>query len=542
MNRLARTILAGRYLRDRLESSLIYRFGDFTLDTGIGELGRGDSVVPLEPQVFALIAYLVENRHRTVTKDELVKQIWDGRFTSDAALSSRIHAARKVLGDDGQHQALIRTLSRKGFRFVAPVVQAADPAATPDSTVPQAEHPSIAVLPFVNLSDDPHQEYFCDGVTEDVIAALSRIRQFFVIAASTMFTYKTRGVDARTVAKELGVRYVLEGSIRKDAARIRVSAMLGDGVSGRQIWAEHYDRQLDDIFAVQDQITQQVVGAIEPELNRVERERARSVLQASDLRSWDRYLQAMAVFYRGRQSANAEAFGCAIRMLELLIADDAGFSPSYGALAHSYFFLLLFNLTDDRDFARDEGLRVGLRGVEVAIDDHLCQFGLGAIYLARREPELGIEHLRAAVELNPSFGRAWSYLGSALVWSGQAKQALPVLETCLRVSPRDPIVGSSFVRCAEAHLALGDIECAHQWAVKAVQRPDAQFWANFILVSTLALLGREAQARNAFKQLLARRPDASITLFRTALPINDPALTRIYISGLERAGVPTLSS
>lgn len=517
---------------------MIYRFGDFALDTGKDELVRGKDAVRLEPQVFAMIAYLIENRHRTVAKDELVNEIWDGRFATDAALSSRIHAARKALGDDGQRQLFIRTQARKGFRFVAAVEQSTVEASNSDLSVAQTEHPSIAVLPFKNLSDDSHQGYFCDGVTEDVIAALSRIRQFFVIAASTMFTYKVRGVDARTVAKELGVCYVLEGSIRKDAARIRVSAKLNDGVSGRQIWAERYDRQLDDIFAVQDEITQQVVGAIEPELDRVERERARSVLQASDLRSWDRYLQAMAVFYKGRQSANGENFRSAISMLEALIADDPEFSPSYGALAHSYFFLLLFNLTDDREHARNEGLRVGLMGVEVAIDDHLSQFGLGAIYLARREPELGIEHLRAAVELNPSFGRAWSYLGSALVWSGQAAQALPVLETCLRVSPRDPIVGSSFVRCAEAHLALGDIECAHKWAVRAVQRPDAQFWANFIQVSTLALLGREAEAREAFGQLLARRPDASITLFRTALPINDPGLTQIYVAGLERAGVP----
>ncbi|MEZ5659402.1 MAG: winged helix-turn-helix domain-containing protein [Burkholderiaceae bacterium] len=515
---------------------MIHYFGEHVLDTETCELRRGGTTVAVEPQVFALLAHLIAHHERVVSKDELVAEVWGGRFVTDATLASRVHAARKAVGDDGQRQAVIRTIQRTGFRFVALLDSSAPPSRS--TKIGSADdRPSIAVLPFVNLSDDATQDYFCDGITEDIITAVSRIRSMFVIAASTMFTYRGRQADAREVARELGVRYVLEGSIRKDGGRVRVSAMLVDGTSGGQIWADRYDRRLDDIFAVQDEITQQVVGAIEPELDRAERERARTMRQAADLPDWDRYLQAMEALYRGRRIGSGEDIGASIRMFDELISGSPEFSPAYGGLAHGYFFLLLFNLTDDREYARAEGLRVAQRGVQIAIDDHLCQFGLGAMRLARREPELAIAHMQAAVDLNPSFGRAWSYLGTSLVWSGRAAEALPVLETCLRVSPRDPMVGSSFVRCAEAHLALGDLEVALSWATRAVQRADAQFWSNFVELASLGLLGRRNEAVTALERLLARRPDASIELFRTALPIADPALRARYADGLARAGL-----
>ncbi|MEZ5652811.1 MAG: winged helix-turn-helix domain-containing protein [Burkholderiaceae bacterium] len=514
---------------------MIHYFGDYTLDIETRELRVGASAVAVEPQVFALLAYLITHRDRVVSKDELVAEVWGGRFVSDATLASRVHAARKAIGDDGQRQALIRTIQRTGFRFVAAIESSAPAGSTAAGSA--GDKPSIAVLPFANLSDDAKQDYFADGITEDIIAALSRIRAMFVIAASTMFTYRGRRSDVRDVARELGVRYVLEGSIRKDGRRVRVSAMLVDGVSGGQIWADRYDRKLDDIFAVQDEITQQVVGAIEPELDRAERERARSVRRAADLPDWDRYLLAMVALYRGRQVGSGEDIHTAVGMFEELLGDSPEFSPAYGGLAHCYFFLLLFNLTDDRERSRAEGLRIARRGVQLAIDDHLCQFGLGAMHLARVEPELAIAHMQAAVELNPSFGRAWSYLGTSLVWSGRPAEALPVLETCLRVSPRDPMVGSSFVRRAEAHLALGDLDAALSWSTRAVQRADAQFWSNFAQLASLGLLGRHDEAAAALERLLARRPDASIELFRTALPIADPALRERYADGLARAGL-----
>ncbi len=272
---------------------MIYRFGDHELDTKSFQLTANYNEISVEPQVFSLVQFLIENRDRVVSKDAIIEHIWDGRIVSDGTLNSRINSARRALGDDGKAQAVIKTFPRRGFRFVA-VVNGDDDTALqatpPDSATGK---PSIAVLPFDNLSGDPEQTYFCDGITEDIITALSHIRQFFVIARNTMFTYKGQAVDVQAVADELGVRYVLEGSVRKVGDRVRISAQLIDGPTRNQMWAENYDRDLADIFEVQDEITGTVVGRIEPELSRAEQERAKQKPPES-LDAWDLYQRGMA--------------------------------------------------------------------------------------------------------------------------------------------------------------------------------------------------------------------------------------------------------
>ena len=236
-------------------------------------------LLPVEPKVFDLLAHLIGKRDQVVSKEDLIAGVWLGRVVSDSALTSCINAARVAIGDSGESQRLIKTLPRKGVRFVGTVREGDSSAgpeppsvalASPRPALALPDKPSVAVLPFANLSNDPDQEYFADGLTEDIITALSRLRWFFVIARNSTFAYKGKALDVRQIASDLGVRYVLEGSVRKAGDRLRVTSQLIDASTGAHVWAERYDRVLADIFAVQDEITTSVVASIEPQLYEAE--------------------------------------------------------------------------------------------------------------------------------------------------------------------------------------------------------------------------------------------------------------------------------
>ena len=263
---------------------MIYRFTDFTLDVGRRTLERGGESIAVEPQVFDLLQYLIENRSRIVSKDDLIGGVWNGRIVSDSALSSRMTAVRQAIGDSGEAQHFIHTIPRKGFRFVGEVIQqrndlppfdspSAQPQAEPGLALP--DKPSIAVLAFKNLSNDVAQEYFVDGVVEDITTALSQFSQLFVVARSSSFTYKGRNVDVKQIGRELGVRYVLEGSIRKTAGHLRITVQLLDSLTSVHLWATHFDGALDQVFDFQDQVTSGVVNVIAPKIERAEIQRAK---------------------------------------------------------------------------------------------------------------------------------------------------------------------------------------------------------------------------------------------------------------------------
>ena len=257
-------------------------FEDYVLDLDRRELTRGSKAIAIGPQVFDLLVYLIQNREHVVSKDNLLDVVWSGRIVSESTLTSHINAVRKAIGDNGEEQRLVRTIARKGFRFVGEVRKAdasdgfnspkPEPATSGETAAPARtlpDKPSIAVLAFHNLSGDPEQEYFADGVVEDIITALSRIRWLFVIARNSSFTYKGRAVDVKQISRELGVRYVLEGSVRRAANRVRITGQLIDATTGAHIWADRFEGTLDDIFELQDQITASVVGAIADTIARV---------------------------------------------------------------------------------------------------------------------------------------------------------------------------------------------------------------------------------------------------------------------------------
>src|SRR5271170_5285027 len=299
-----------------------FSFADHALDTDRRELSRGSEPVALEPQVFDLLVYLLLNRERVVSKDDLIASVWGGRIVSDSTLTSRINAARKAIGDDGEQQRLIRTVARKGLRFVGTVSMHSDggqpdpagalPGPAPDDdqerpqVLPRPERPAIAVLPFVNMSGDPEQEYFSDGISEDIITALSKLRWFFVIARNSSFIYKGRAVHMKEIAEDLGVGYVVEGSVRRSGNRLRIMVQLNDVATGSHVWAERYDRDLADVFAVQDEITEAIVAAIEPQLYAAENFRARRKPPDS-MDAWDLVMRALSHYWRVTRQDNVVA-------------------------------------------------------------------------------------------------------------------------------------------------------------------------------------------------------------------------------------------
>lgn len=311
---------------------MIYQFGDCSLDCQRQELMRAGAPVAVEPQVLRLIAHLIENRDRVVPKGELFAEIWKGRIVSDGTLNTRIAAARAALGDDGGVQSVIKTFSRRGFRFVAEVAEIDAMSTCSSAEVkPAPDKPSVAVMPLKNLSGDPEQEYFADGIAEDLITSLSRIRHLLVTARNTTFAYKGQVVDVPAVASALGVRYVLEGSVRKSGNRVRFTVQLIDGETGNHIWAERYDRDLEDIFAVQDEITQIVIGALQPELTRSEIERARRKPPES-LDAWDLYQRGLWHENRITRADNAKA----IELFSKAISLDPEFARPYAGLSECY--------------------------------------------------------------------------------------------------------------------------------------------------------------------------------------------------------------
>jgi len=306
------------------KGSLRYLFEDSVLDIGRRELHRDGKVVAVAPQVFDLLEYLIRNREHVVSKDDLIAAIWDGRIVSDAALTTRLNVARGAIGDSGDEQRLIKTLPRKGFRFVGTVregpAQAIDvvtekPLEVLKPALALPDKASIAVLPFTNLSSDPEQEYFADGMVEDIITGLSRSRSLFVIARSSTFTYKGKAVDIKLVGRELGVRYVLEGSVRMAAEKIRIACQLIDATTGALLWADRFDGGLSDIFALQDEITVNVVSAIHPKLLQAEIDLA--ARRPNSISAYDLYLQATAHYHTMNREEVAEALRLLHRALEI---------------------------------------------------------------------------------------------------------------------------------------------------------------------------------------------------------------------------------
>jgi TolB-like protein/Flp pilus assembly protein TadD len=537
----------------RTGEALDFRFGDFEIDAARHELRQAGAAVHIEPQVFDLLVYLVQNRDRIVSKDELIETIWHGRVISEAALSSRISAARRALGDNGNDQALIRTLHKRGFRFVgdvdegsAPAAIAASPNPLPPATAPDTlkvlptagplplpDKPSIAVLPFQNMSQDPEQEYFADGLTEDIITGLSRQRWFFVIARNSSFTYKGEAVDVRDVAAQLGVRYVLEGSVRKAANRVRVTGQLIDAANGNHLWAEKYDRELADIFALQDDITNRVIGSVAPQILVAEAARAqRKPPQSVD--AWDLVMQAVPHMWRMSTEEHARAQ----ELLQKAIALDSNYAHAHALLGWTY--VSMFNLDTRRPIGEwtDRALATGATAATLDEEEPWAHLVLGLGHARRRRPQAAFRHLSKSVELSPSFALGYAGLGYALACGGQPESGLQALEDAHRLSPRDPFL--AIYAPTVRYMALFALERYEETI--AVCRSTAALHPNHagawrLLTVSLGLLGRLDEAKQALAHTLTLQPDLSSAHVETNTVYANPTDRSRFLEGLRRAGL-----
>ena len=399
------------------------------------------------------------------------------------------------------------------------------------------ERPSIAILAFDNLSGDPEQEFFSDGITEDIITALSRIRQIFVIARNTTFSYKGQAIDVKAVAQELGVRYVLEGSVRKAGNKMRITAQLIDGTTGNHLWAEKYDREVEDIFEIQDEITQAVVGAIGSEINEAERERAKSK-PPENLDAWELYQRGMAHIWDRYTHGNQEEIDAAKLKFQKAIEIDPNFSDAYAGLAEAYFYSLIMGYSEDQDRDISEGTTAARRAIALATNDAAAHVAMASIRSAGGETELAAQHSKTAININPNHAGAWNKLGSAQLWLGKSEESISALNMALKLSPRDPGTGPIYTRLAEAFFQLGDYETAVDWGRKAIERPETQFWGNCVLISALSHMGDSDAAEQALGELIQRKPEINISFVNQQYPGRKAKYMADYIEGLRKAGLP----
>ena len=516
-----------------------YLFEDYALDPDRRELYRGANVVPVAPQVFDLLDYLIRNRERVVSKDDLINAIWNGRSVSDAALTTRLNVARSAVSDTGDEQRLIKTLPRKGFRFIGPVrEEGGDSPAVPDNrvepeklTLALPDKPSIAVLPFENMSGDPEQEYFADGMVEEITTALSRFKWLFVIDRNSSFTFKGKAVDIKEVGRRLGVRYVLEGSVRKAAGKVRIAGQLIDAVTAAHLWADRFERDLTDVFALQDEVTVAVVSAIQPKLLQTEIELA-TRRRPENLTAYDFYLRAMQQYYLTTREGNAETIRLARRALKL--DPRFGFVAALAGVCHSR--NILWGYAIDPQFERNEAIRL-LRLALSIDDDDPDALALAAATSAFMvgDCESEIELADRAVALNPNSFVAWSCRGQVYRIAGLNEEAIRSFERAIRMSPVDPRLHSLFAGMGSALVELRRFDEAVAAGKKALRQTPSDLVAYRYLASAFAHLGREAEAREAAASVLAVDPAFTISAF---IARGGQSNATLLIEGLRKAGLP----
>jgi TolB-like protein len=525
-----------------------YQFEEFVLDSDRRELVRGSETIGIGPQVFDLLLHLVQNREHVVTKDNLIDVVWGGRIVSESTLTSHINAVRKSIGDTGEEQRLLRTIARKGYRFVSDVRETdapekTSPAKPTESLVPASplasaltlpDRPSIAVLPFLNLSGDPSRDYFVDGMVDDIISALSRMRWLFVIARNSSFTYKGRAVDVKQVGRELGVRYVLEGSVRKAANRVRITGQLVDAAAGTSLWSERFESTLDDLFELQDQMATSIVGQLVPHVERAEIERARHKPTES-LDAYDYYLRGMWKFRQVSRAAIDEA----LTMFCEAIQRDPEFASAYAMAAWCYSLRKIDRWATDADREIAEGTRLARRAVELGQNDAVAlASSVHALAHLAGDLDGGIAAADRAVALDPNFAAGWFVGGFVRIWRGQPEDAIERLARAMRLNPLSPDMQRMEVGIALAHLLAGRPEDALSWANTASRhRPDRAFPIG-ILAAIYAHAGRGEEARLAMQQLRQLDPALRLSNLGEWLPFQRPQDLETVADALRAAGLP----
>ena len=545
-----------------------YRFAEFEIDLSQQELRRLGEPVHIEPQVFDLIVHLVRNNDRIVSRDELIETIWNGRIVSEATLSSRINAARRALGDNGNDQVFIRTLHKRGFRFVGRIQESDAPEAdvetarlvpdhadAPDSDPERASvsaevsrlddvisesvkaeavtRSSIAVIPFGNMSDDPENDYFSYGLTEDIIRLLARNRWLSVISRHSTVAFQGRVVDAREVGEQLGVRYVMVGSVRKDRETVRITAELVRAADGKQLWSDKYDLQLEYIFDIQEEMARQIAATIEPELSKVEQQLA-SRKAPESLDAWDCYQRGLWNLWR----FTTPGFDSAEVYFRRAIAADPNFARGHGALSYVNLQRAFIDEPKDRAARLETALRQAREAVALDNLDCFCHCALGRALCLTHQNDEALAALDVSLELNPSFAQAYFAQGFNLLWYGREIEAETLLDRATMLSPRDNHLWSFHHVRSWTHFSLGEYDVAVEFARRATRQPNVTYQAFASLAASLGRLGERAQAEAVAVELLQRKPDYNTEIARQEFFFcNDVGFVNRFAEGLRVAGI-----
>ncbi|MBR0801028.1 winged helix-turn-helix domain-containing protein [Bradyrhizobium jicamae] len=513
-----------------------YRFNDFVLDSDRRELRRGDALVAVEPQVFDLLEFLIRARDRVVSRDDVLAAVWHGRIVSEATLSSRVNAARMAIGDSGEEQRLIRTLPRKGLRFVGEVREEAATVAVAADTVGLRpnEGPAIAVLAFTNMSGDPEQDYFADGIAEDITTALARCSGLTVIARNSAFTYKGKAVDIRQVGRELGVGYVLEGSVRRGGDRLRITGQLIDAVSGGHLWADRFDGAVNDVFELQDRITESVVGAIEPTLHVAEAERLRATPPVR-LDAYDLLLRAYSLRYEFTPASMEAALDC----LDQALALDPAYAPALAASAYCHALRHFQGWLAPNEAYRERAVARAWRAVELAPGDaQVLWMAAFAIWNMADEIEPARDLFGRSLAINPNSAMALTLGGWIEAMRGNQAAGRAMIERAQRLNPRDP--RGWFASAALAICAVLDENFAEAvaWADKALAQNRRFAVALRVLIVALVKTGDRERATQIARELLKVEPNFTISGFLSRIPFPVEMMSKTYTETLRAAGVP----
>jgi TolB-like protein len=507
--------------------------GEYRFDGDGGQLWRGADEIKLTPRASRLLAALAERPMQVVTKKQLVDRLWNGKAVGDDALTSCVQELRRALGDDPRSPRFVETRHRRGYRLLLPATS--DAIATGPALLPPLDKPSIAVLPFRNGSGDPEQAYFADGLTEDLIMGLSRVSWLLVIARDSSFAFRGEKVDARTIGDRLGVRYLVEGSVRRAGPGLRLTVQLIEAATGNHLWADKYDGSLEDVFDFQDRTVVSLVGTMEPKLRTAEILRARRK-RPENLDAFDLYLQAQPRL----ASLSAQGIAEAIELLGRAVA----LSPDYAqALAHAAICRVVrptLGLSPDPDGDFREAAELSRRALESDPTDTIAlQVAAFVAVMVRRDYEVGWDLVNKSLAINPNDTRTWNRCGWINAWAGEIEPAITAFKTVMRLSPIDPVWGfSPRFGMASALCWGGRHEEALSWARQVRQERPDHAGIHLLFVAALWLSGCHEEAKEAARQHVELVPGFSLSRTQKFCPLRGTSGHALYLDALRKVGLP----
>ena len=517
---------------------MLYSFDEFELDAGKIELRRDRALVPLEPQVFSLLLLLVENSERMVSREEIIEKIWDGRFVSDSAITSRIKFARQALGDSGKAQRYIRTIHGQGFRFVANVktavsgnksVRASSDADDPQ--ILQSDRPSIAVLPFKLIGLAGQYSAIADAVPHDIIAALARLRWLFVIARGSSFRFRSIDDDIGKIGSALNARYCLSGTVEVFGRSIAITVELADTGTGGVLWGDRIAGQIDDVHVIRDQIITNIISALELHIPLNEAQLAR-LTSPENLDAWSAYHLGLVHMFRFNRKDNASATA----MFENAITKEPGFARAYAGLSFTHFQNSFMGYSTDIAGETDKARRYAERGIELDPVDPFANFTMGRSFWLNGDLESSLTWLDRATALSPNFAQGYYARAWADTVSERGEDGRGNVEAAMSLSPIDPLIYAMRATRALSCLVEDEVAEAATWADEAARTPGAHVFISLIAVVAHTINDDDSKAAFWAADARRRRDDVSQERFFRSFPFRTGNLRNKISAALTKHG------